>query len=221
MNYLPIAILALGLTTLAGWTQAAAIGDASRGKAAAGVCVACHQTDGTGKNDPNGESWPQLAGLGAEYIAKQLQDYKSGQRENATMTPFANMLSEQQIADVAQYYSRLTPRQGQGGENADEATLERGETLAQRGDWSSYIVSCRSCHGPDNQGAGEVFPGIAGQHAGYVEAQLKAWKAGTRENDPQDLMGSIARRMSDEDIRAVAAWLSTQPPQSNREETKP
>ena len=99
---------------------------------------------------------------------------------------------------------------GQGGANADEATLKRGQQLAERGDWSQYIVSCKSCHGPGNRGAGDVFPGIAGQHAGYIEAQLKAWKEGTRKNDPQDLMGSIARRMSDEDIHAVAVWLANQ-----------
>ncbi|WP_372972652.1 c-type cytochrome [Marinobacter sp.] len=215
MKLLPTILIAIGAVILPGWATAAIDGDAEKGKEAAGVCVACHQADGTGKNNPDGESWPQLAGLDAAYIAKQLNDYKSGQRENGTMKPFANMLSEQQIADVAAYYSELAPEQGQGGEDADEATLARGEMLAQRGDWSDYIVSCKSCHGPDNQGAGEVFPGIAGQHAGYIEAQLKAWQEGTRKNDPQDLMGTIARRMSDEDIRAVAAWLSTQPPQSN------
>lgn len=213
MNYLAATLLALSFAALPGLSQGAT-GDASRGKEAAASCVACHQADGTGKNIPNGESWPQLAGMNAAYIAKQLQDYKSGQRENASMKIFASILSEQQVADVAAYYSQLTPRQGEGGENADAPTLARGEMLAQRGGWANYIVACQSCHGPGNRGAGEVFPGIAGQHAGYIEAQLKAWQVGTRKNDAQDLMGTIARRMSDEDIHAVAAWLSTQPPQS-------
>lgn len=129
------------------------------------------------------------------------------------MMPFVNMLDDQKIADVAAYYSQLEPTAGEGGQKADEALLTRGgEQLAQRGDWSQYVVSCKSCHGPPgNQGAGDVFPGIAGQHAGYIEAQLKAWKEGTRKNDPpQDLMGSIARRMSDTDIHAVAVWLANQ-----------
>src|SRR5690554_8178704 len=78
---------------------------------------------------------------------------------------------------------------------------KRGQQLAERGDWSQYIVSCKSCHGPANRGAGDVFPSIAGQHAGYIETQLKAWKEGTRKNDPQDLMGSIARRMRSEERR--------------------
>ncbi len=215
MKSLPLTLLAIVAAALPGWASAATQGDPENGKAAAAVCVACHQADGTGKNNAGGEAWPQLAGLNADYIVKQLEDYKSGQRVNASMTAFAQMLSEQQVADVAAYYSQLPPGPGEGGENADEATLARGESLAGRGDWGSYLVSCKSCHGPDNQGAGTVFPGIAGQHASYIEAQLKAWQAGTRTNDPQDLMGAVARRMSDSDIRAVAAWLSTQPAQTN------
>lgn len=214
MKHLPITVIALGLTILPAWAPAAGVGDASRGEAAAGACVGCHQPDGSGMNNEGGESWPQLAGLDAEYIAKQLRDYKSGQRENATMKTFANMLSEQQIADVAQYYSEMDPKPAQGGGDASEAVLKRGRTLANQGDWSEYIVSCKSCHGPGNRGAGATFPRIAGQHAGYIEQQLKAWNSGTRKNDLQDLMGTIARRMSDGDIRAVAAWLANQPPRS-------
>jgi len=205
-----LALTALGLAGLTGFGQAAPEGDAARGAEVANLCVACHKADGSGMNMDAGESWPRLAGLNATYFAKQLHDIKNGTRVSATMTPFVNMLDDQKIADVAAYYSQLEPTAGQGGEGIDEATRKRGEQLAERGDWSQYIVSCKSCHGPGNRGAGTVFPGIAGQHAGYIEAQLKAWKDGTRKNDPQDLMGSIARRMSDEDIHAVAMWLANQ-----------
>lgn len=215
MRKIPIILAALGLATSSGLILAEVKGNAERGAAAAGVCTACHQADGSGKNVPGGESWPRLAGLDAAYIAKQLHDYQSGERSNASMMPFANRLDGQQIADVAAYYASLPATRGNGGENADEAILDRGEQLAQRGDWSEYIVSCKSCHGPDNQGAGEVFPGIAGQHAGYIKAQLQAWQAGTRNNDTQDLMGSIARRMSDDDIHSVAVWLANQNPATN------
>ncbi len=186
-------------------------GDAERGEAASATCVACHQANGGGMNIPGGESWPRLAGLNANYIAKQLHDFKAGDRQNATMVTFANMLDDQQIADVAAYYSQLPATPGQGGDNADEALLARGEQLAERGDWNAYIVSCKSCHGPGGQGVGETFPGIAGQHAGYISAQLNAWKSDTRSNDPQNLMGAIAKRMSEEDIQAVSAWYATQP----------
>ena len=186
-------------------------GDAERGEAASATCVACHQANGGGINISGGESWPRLAGLNSNYIAKQLHDFKAGDRQNATMVTFANMLDDQQIADVAAYYSQLPATPGQGGDNADEALLARGEQLAERGDWNAYIVSCKSCHGPGGQGVGETFPGIAGQHAGYISAQLNAWKSDTRSNDPQNLMGAIAKRMSEEDIQAVSAWYATQP----------
>ena len=186
-------------------------GDAERGEAASATCVACHQANGGGINISGGESWPRLAGLNSNYIAKQLHDFKAGDRQNATMVTFANMLDDQQIADVAAYYSQLPATPGQGGDNADEALLARGEQLAERGDWNAYIVSCKSCHGPGGQGVGETFPGIAGQHAGYISAQLNAWKNDTRSNDPQNLMGAIAKRMSEEDIQAVSAWYATQP----------
>ncbi|HSP59191.1 MAG TPA: c-type cytochrome [Halomonas sp.] len=185
-------------------------GDAERGETAAGTCVACHQADGSGMNVPDGESWPRLAGLDADYIAKQLHDFKEDRRHSASMQPFANMLDDQQIADVAAYYSEMPVTQAQGGGDADEALLARGEQLAVRGDWDEYIVSCKSCHGPRNEGAGVTFPGIASQHAGYIERQLHAWQADERDNDPQNLMGAIAKRMSDDDIRAVSAWLASQ-----------
>lgn len=207
---MPVTLAILGMGACAGLAWAELEGHAARGAQAVAVCAACHQSDGSGIQIPGGESWPRLAGLDAGYISRQLHDYNSGNRINETMAPFAAMLNEQQIADVAAYYSEMTPTAGKGGEGASEAELKRGEQLALRGDWSIYMVSCKSCHGPDNQGAGSIFPAIAGQHAGYIESQLKAWKAETRRNDPNDLMGSIARRMSDEDIRAVAVWLARQ-----------
>lgn len=209
-NFIP-AVALLGLSTAVGGAEAAP-GNPEKGAETAAMCVACHQSDGGGKHVEGGESWPRLAGLNATYIAKQLHSFKEGSRQNASMMPFANMLSDQQIANVAAYYAQLAPTQGQGGDGATQAVLDRGRQIAERGDWSQYIVSCKSCHGPGSRGAGDTFPGIAGQHAGYIKAQLKAWQAGTRSNDPQNLMGTIAKRMSDDDIEAVAAWLATQTP---------
>ena len=207
-------LIGIGLVTGGALAQQ---GDAERGQAAAATCTACHQADGSGMNVPNGESWPRLAGLNADYIAKQLHDFKAGQRQNATMVTFANMLDDQQIADVAEYYSQMPVTPGQGGDEADEALLARGQQLAERGDWNAYIVSCQSCHGPGGTGVGSTFPGVASQHAGYISAQLTAWKNETRSNDPQNLMGAIAKRMSDNDIQAVSAWYATQPGSEEQE----
>lgn len=199
----------LSLSMFAG-SALALEGDAAAGKEAAAVCVACHQANGGGMNLSGGESWPRLAGLNASYLYKQLQDFKSGSRQNGSMAPFVNMLSPQQMKDVAVYFSQLPATQGQGGENATKEELELGERLALHGDWERYIVPCKSCHGAENQGVGEHFPAIAGQHAGYIAQSLKAWQAGTRKNDPQHLMGAIAERLTDKDIQAVSKWLARQ-----------
>lgn len=188
-------------------------GDAQAGQQAAAVCAACHQPTGAGMNVPGGESWPALAGLNADYLHKQLVDMKAGTRQSPTMMPFVGMLNEQQLKDVSVYYSQLPATQGQSDAAATEEELAYGEKLALKGDWDRYIVPCMKCHGPDNLGAGESFPKLAGQHAGYIADQLHAWQAGTRDNDPQHLMVAIAERMNDKDIRAVSQWLSRQPAQ--------
>ncbi|HLR77630.1 MAG TPA: c-type cytochrome [Burkholderiaceae bacterium] len=182
----------------------------ARGQAAAAVCVACHQADGNGMESVS--SWPRLAGLSPVYLANQLHAFKSGARTNAEMKPFADMLNDQQIADVAAYYASLPAKGPDADPDVDPAVLEAGRKLALHGDWDRYIVPCISCHGPGNQGVGHAFPDIAGQHAGYIASQLRAWRDGERQGDPLDLMKAIATRMTDADIDAVSAWLSTQPP---------
>lgn len=203
---LALAALALGIAS-----AQALEGNAKAGAQAAAMCVACHQADGSGTNHPGGESWPRLAGLDADYLFKQLQDVKSGRRTSPTMLPFAKLLDEQQMRDVSLYYSQLPATSGKGGEKASAEELAHGEKLATLGDWERYIVPCKSCHGPDSQGAGASFPGIAGQHANYIADQLRAWKGGKRDNDPQHLMLAIAERLDERDIRAVSQWLSRQP----------
>lgn len=207
------ATLLLGTSTVYGLE-----GDVASGEATAAVCVACHQPDGSGANVSGGESWPKLAGLNARYLYKQLVDVKEGTRKSPTMQPFINMLDDQQMKDVSLYYSQLEPTEGKGGEDATEEQLALGKKLATEGDWDRYIVPCSSCHGLDNQGAGDHFPAIAGQHAGYIADQLRAWKSGRRDNDPQHLMLAIAERMNDEDILAVSQWLSRQPARQGGEQ---
>lgn len=210
--------LLLGAGLYTGSVLAVEPGDPDRGQTAAATCTACHQADGSGKNVPGGESWPRLAGLDAGYIEKQLHDFQAERRQNATMMPFANMLNDQQIVDVAAYYSQMEVTPAGGGESASDALLNRGEQIANRGDWDKYIVSCKSCHGSGGKGVGSDFPGVASQHAGYIRTQLHAWKDGERSNDPQNLMGAIAKRMSDDDIEAVAAWYASQTVSAEGEE---
>jgi cytochrome c553 len=89
--------------------------------------------------------------------------------------------------------------------------LQEGEALALRGDWDRDLPACISCHGPGGRGVDEHFPALAGQHASYIAAQIQAWKNGTRRNDPLNLMKTIADRLSEHEIKAVAVYFSQSP----------
>lgn len=216
MTYPAIRRAALGLCLLASATAFSAaaqtVPDPAKGQTDAALCAACHQADGSGMNIPNADSWPRLAGLDADYMVQQLQDFKSGKRQNVSMQPFAQMLDEQQMINISAWFASLpAPALTTNADSYSAEQLARGEQLAIIGDWDNYIVPCSSCHGPDNLGAGTVFPAIAGQHFGYIRDQLQNWQQEQRDNDPQQLMAAIAKRMTNDDIQAVAAWLSTQP----------
>lgn len=196
------------MTPLTGHSSA----QAERGQAAAMVCVACHQADGNGLESAGTTPWPRLAGLDAAYLAGQIRAFKSGERTNAEMLPFAQMLNDEQIEDIAVYYSTLPAKKPETPVTVSADVLAAGKKLALKGDWDRYIVSCVSCHGPGNQGVGSTFPDIAGQQPGYIANQLTDWREGKRSGDPLGLMRVIAERMTDADITAVSAWLGTQPP---------
>ncbi|GGC04151.1 cytochrome c [Marinobacterium zhoushanense] len=204
------AFAALLLTT----ALAQAAGDVDRGATivmqgdgqGGAPCLACHGSDGAG-ND--GAGFPRLAGLDAGYLAAQLRDYREGRRISAVMAPNASRLNDQQIEDVAAYYTVQTLAVTPAELPAD--LLAKGEQLVKQGDWDNYIVPCETCHGPGAQGVGATFPGLSGQHSTYLRQQLEAWKNGTRNNDPNQLMLAIAARLSDEQIQAVSAYLSQQP----------
>ncbi|MBA4502858.1 c-type cytochrome [Marinobacterium marinum] len=177
-----------------------------QGDGSGAPCLACHGMDGAGNNLA---SFPRLAGLDAEYIAKQIRDYNSGKRVSVVMQPNVDNLTEQQILDVAAYYASQPVPKVEAA-TADAEVMALGEKIAKRGDWNNYIPACESCHGPDNQGMGVSFPGIAGQHANYIKQQLNAWRSGERHNDPNQLMTGVAERLSEQQLEAVAAYLGAQ-----------
>jgi len=168
-------------------------------------CLTCHGIDGAGNEALMA---PRLAGLDAAYLSKQLHDYQQGLRQGPLMLSSIAKLNEQQIADVAAYYSSQKAPAATTV-NASAAQLALGERLAERGDWSAYIVPCTSCHGPGNLGVGGDFPALAGQYANYLQKQLHEWQNGNRRNDPNQLMLAIAGRMSDAQIEAVALYLAS------------
>jgi cytochrome c553 len=187
-------------------TDAATIARQGNGHGAP-PCQSCHGIDGAGQE---AAGYPRLAGLDAGYLRRQLDDFASGARDNPVMKPTAVALSADERETMAGYYSRLPLHAVPAGRGpaVDDGT---GALLATRGRWSKQVPACEQCHGPGGVGVGTNFPPLAGQPAAYIEAQLKAWKAGTRRNDPLQLMQHVSKSLDDADIAAVAAWFAARP----------
>ena len=177
-----------------------AAGDIDAGRQKAVMCAVCHGPDGNSANP----SWPNLAGQHAEYLIKQLQDYRDGHRKNDQMAPLAMVLSDQDIADIAAYYAVQTPVTGQ----TRPENLEFGAHLYRAGDVTKGLAACMACHGPTGVGNPAAnYPRINAQHAAYTELQLKAFKSEERANDRNGIMRDIAGRMSNDAIEAIADYL--------------
>lgn len=169
------------------------------------ACKSCHGAKG--KGNPQAK-FPRLAGQNPEYMVKQMKDFASGDRANyPTMKNIAKGMSEQEMRDVAAYYAQQDV--SVAGSDASEDVLAMGERIANAGISEENVPACTSCHGPKGQGVPPVFPQIAGQHASYIEKQINDWEAGNRANDPADMMAEIAPKLSDEQLKAVAAYFST------------
>lgn len=179
-----------------------AAGSATDGKTKSMACAACHMTDGNSMVP----AFPKLAGQHAEYIAKQLADFKSGARQDPTMTGMAAPLSDQDMADLAAYYTGNTRAIGSA---ADTEKAAVGQKLYQGGDKAKGISACMACHGPSGAGnPGAKFPSLSGQHSAYVIKALKDFRAGIRANDSAKMMRDVAAKMSDSDIKAVATYIN-------------
>ena len=194
-------VAALSLVAFLGWTSSAlAAGSKEAGQAKAATCSACHGMDGNSLNP----EWPNLAGQGEIYIIRQLKAFHAGQRQNVLMSPMAATLSDQDMADLAAYYSSQTAR---GGE-ADPSKFKAGQRVYRSGKVNEQVMACAGCHGPDGRGnAPAGFPAIHGQHATYVAAQLRAYKSGARATDPNQMMRNIAASLSEDEIDAVASFI--------------
>ena len=211
MNKLNSAVVLLVAVLAA---PALAAGDAAAGEKKAAVCAACHGQDG---NSPGGD-FPSLAGQGEKYLVKQLQDYKSGARKNAIMQGQVAGLSEQDMADLAAFYASKTARGG----SARADLVEAGERLYRGGNMETGVAACAGCHGPAGEGIDAAgFPSLAGQHASYTEAQLRAFRASGRQDigapayrandvdgDALGMMQAVAAKMSDAEIQAVASYIA-------------
>jgi cytochrome c553 len=184
--------------------QIAAGGDGRNAPA----CSACHGAQGEGQPDA---AYPRLAGLDSEYLIAQLNAFAEGSRDNEAMSPIAKALTPDERQTIAKFYAGSVPPKIEESHKADDKTIASGAALANRGDWSKGLPGCGQCHGPAGQGVGKTFPQLAGQSAGYIINQLKAWKDGKRTNDPLHLMTGIARKLNDDQVAAVAAYYASLP----------
>ncbi|MGV8844772.1 MAG: c-type cytochrome [Pseudomonas sp.] len=206
LTYWPLA----GLCGLLLATQAQAVEGQdiyTQGGAAPAVtaCSSCHGADGMGMA---AAGFPRLAGLSAEYLTKQIKDFRSGTRANSVMQPIAAALSDDEVTAVTQMLAGMpAPEVERFSRSAEAEGL--GAVLALRGAWERNIPACVACHGPSGVGVGSAFPPLAGQPSQYLTAQLNAWRQGTRQNDPNDLMGHIARSMTDAEIDAVSRYFAS------------
>lgn len=164
------------------------------------VCAACHSVDGNSAIPAN----PKLAGLNAEYINKQLTEFKSGARNNAIMAGMVASLSPQDMLNLAAYYSAQKPKPDTA---KDQVLALTGQKIFRGGVQGTGVPACASCHGPQGQGIPAQFPRLAGQHADYTYAQLNAFRLGERANDAAKMMRSIAVKMTDADMKAVASYI--------------
>lgn len=177
-----------------------------RGKQIAGaVCVACHGLDGYSPISAN----PNIAGMPAEYIAKQLDLYRSGGRANVIMQGMAANLSPGDMKALGTYYYAQ-----RGKTNAvarDKTIAERGQMIYRAGIAEAKVPSCAGCHGGLGAGIPALYPKLAGQWPEYSIAQLKAYATGERKNTQ---MNAIASRMKESDLVAVAEYMAGMRPTS-------
>ncbi len=174
--------------------------DLKKGEAiSTGVCAACHTADGSRGAPAN----PILAGQHAEYLVKQLTEFKSGQRNNAIMKGFAATLSDADMKNVAAFYAS---KQAKPGFAKNKATVALGQKIWRGGIAEKSVPACAGCHSPSGAGIPAQYPRIGGQHADYTEAQLNAYRGGARNGSAQ--MSAIAARLSDAEIKAVADYAA-------------
>ena len=187
-----------------------ASGDVEAGKQKSAPCAACHGADGNSVNP----AWPNLAGQGEKYLADQLQLFKDRIRVNTLMNPQAQNLSEQDILDLAAYYSSQTPKIGVADTTKKfqgEEIYVIGERIYRGGNPESGVPACMSCHAPNGVGnTAAKFPRLAGQHSVYTAAQLRAYRSGARyqPEDHLNMMKKITSYMTEQEIEAVAEYIA-------------
>lgn len=162
------------------------------------VCSACHGVDGNSTVTAN----PKLAGQHPEYLQKQLTEFKSGKRANAVMAGIAGGLNDEEVKNLAAYFSKQNLKLDQAATNGKGSL---GEKIYRAGVPATNVPACASCHGANGAGIPKQFPRVNGQHADYTLAQLKAFRSGERANAP--MMMVISTKMTDAEMAAVSDYI--------------
>ncbi len=202
--------VAILLSLAIGWAQtgvSAEAGDAAAGKGKAVTCSACHGADGNSAVP----TFPKLAGQGEKYLLKQMKDIRDGARPVPTMAGQVDNMSDQDLADIAAYFAA----QPRSGGQTDPDLLALGEKVYRSGVMERQVAACTACHSPNGKGnAPAGFPALAGQHAEYTAAQLRAYRQGyedpagrTNDGDAK-IMRMTAFGLSDMEIEAVASYVA-------------
>ena len=191
-----------------------ASGDAEAGQAKAAVCMGCHGADGNSLM----AMYPKIAGQGEGYLIKQLQDFKSGARPSAMMVGFVAALSEEDMSDLAAYFSSQTVSENTA--KADAETIELGRKIYVGGKKDTQTTACIACHGPKGLGIPSAkFPALSAQHADYIASQLKAFRQYSineqtgsdevdRDNDYEGMMRNVAKGLTTVEIEALAEYIA-------------
>ena len=195
-----LALVCASVAAHAAEPAATAAPDPTKGAAlSASVCAACHTNDGSRGVAAN----PIIQGQHADYLIKQLEEFKAGKRDNPVMKGMAAPLSEADMRNVAAFYAS---KQAKPGFAKNKDLVATGEKLYRGGSAERGVPACSGCHGPNGAGIPAQYPRLAGQHADYVEAQLTAFRSGARHNNP--VMTAVAAKLSDREIKAVADYVA-------------
>lgn len=195
-------IAAFGLLMAANTTAIAGDAAAGQTKMIEGGCVGCHMMDGNSVVD----QFPKIAGQHEQYIIKQLNEFKTMVRKNDLMFGMAAALTDEDMANLAAFLSTQTAT----ASPADESLVALGKDIYRGGNSSTGVPACMACHGPNGSGNPTAkYPALAGQFPAYTATQLKTFRDGTRNNDMNNMMRSVAVRMTDAEIDAVANYIAS------------
>jgi cytochrome c553 len=196
------ALVGAGMAYAAEAPSAVKPGDASAGQAKSATCGACHGADG----NPASSQYPKLAGQHEDYIARQVELFKTNKRSNPVMMGFIANLSPQDEHDIGAYFATKASLPGV----ADTKLVAMGQAYYRGGDGKDGVPACMACHGPDGRGnPGAGYPQLAGQYADYLAAKLKDFRDGKgySDDDHGKIMVTVAKSLNDQEISALASYL--------------